>query len=424
MNHTAISRIIHVTECLASGTMNFLMQATRELAQASVRQVLIYSRRPDTPADVRGLFDPRVELVELPPLGRSYLRYSSALREQLQRQLQRERGAVVHLHSSKAGFLGRLALKGLKPAPRVYYSPHGLSFLNRRYPLLGSVFTGLEWLAARAVPFTPVGCSRGEAELLSRLGPNPARILENAVDDSFFQLPPTPRQTPPLIVTMGRICYQKAPERFAAMAIRFRVADIPSRFVWIGNGAAADEAMLRAAGVEVTGWLGQAHVQKLLAAATIYVQCSRWEGMPLSVLQALAAGVPCVVSNVVGNRDAVRTGITGFVADDADSMLIGARRLLQDEALRARFSSAARTDARERFASSSFRARLLDLYGLEDRSAAQPAERQRWGAKAPQTLFSAGVELPTPGLPDVDGHDDQAHRGWNHARFREVTVAK
>ncbi len=424
MTHTAISRIVHVTECLASGTMNFLMQATRELAQTQVRQVLVYSRRPDTPADVRALFDPRVELVELPPLGRSYMRYARALRQELQRQLGREQRAVVHLHSSKAGFLGRLALIGVKPAPQVYYSPHGLSFLNRRYPLLGGVFTALEWLAARAVPFTPVGCSRGEAELLTRLGPSTARILENAVEDSFFQLPPTALPTPPVIVTMGRICYQKAPERFAAMAIRFGIADIPSRFVWIGNGTAAEEARLRAAGVEVTGWVGHADVQRLLASATIYVQCSRWEGMPLSVLQALAAGVPCVVSNVVGNRDAVRQGITGFVADNADSMLIGARRLLQDQALRERFSRAARNDARERFAGSSFRTRLLGLYGLEERRAPKLVERPRPRAVAPRSLFDASLGLATTGLSHVEADDDQAHHGRNHPRLREVAVAK
>lgn len=425
MTHITTPRIVHVTECLASGTMNFLMQATRELAHAGIRQVLVYSRRPDTPADVRALFDPRVELVELPPLGHGYLRYARRLRQVLIRQLGREAGSVVHLHSSKAGFLGRLALRGVTPTARVFYSPHGLSFLNRRYPLLGSAFTALEWLAARAVPFTPVGCSRGEAELLSRIGPGPARILENAVDDSFFQLPAARLQRPPLIVTMGRICYQKAPERFAKMAIRFGVAEIASRFVWIGSGSAADEARLRAAGVEVTGWLDRAAVQALLADATLYVQCSRWEGMPLSVLQALAAGVPCVVSDVVGNRDAVRQGITGFVADSADAMLIGARRLVQDEALRARFSRAARLDAHERFASGCFRTRLLGLYGLAAPRVPQLVERRPPRRVAtPQPLLGARLSLVAASLPDVEREDDQPHDGGDHPRLGKVAVAK
>lgn len=358
-------RIVHVTECLASGTLNFLMQATRELAETGVRQVLLYSRRPDTPADVRALFDPRIVLIELPPLGHAALAYARALRKAVLAQCEIDDDIVVHLHSSKAGFLGRVALMGLRRPPKIYYSPHGLSFLNRRYVLPSIGFKALEWLAARAVPATPVGCSRGEAALLGRISPEPARVLENAVDDSFFHVLRREGGVP-LVVTMGRVCYQKAPERFAEMAVRFQIADVPARFVWIGNGDPAGEARLRAAGVQVTGWVDRAEIQRLLGEASLYVQTSRWEGMPLSVLQALAAGVPCVVTDVVGNRDAVRQGITGFVAKDADELLIGTRRLLQDQSLRDRFSRAARMDALERFGSLSFRARLCRLYGLPE----------------------------------------------------------
>jgi glycosyltransferase involved in cell wall biosynthesis len=357
------TRIVHVTECLASGTMNFLMQATRELAAAGASQVLLYSRRPDTPADVRSLFDARVEMIELPVLGRAYSAYAKALRKAVLAQLYDGADVTVHLHSSKAGFIGRLALMGLRRPPKVFYSPHGLSFLNRRYIVPSVAFRALEWIAARAVPCTPVGCSRSEAALLGSISPTVPRVLENAVDDSFFNVQPA-RTTPPLVITMGRACYQKAPERFAEMAVRFQIADVAARFVWIGSGDVATEARLRAAGVEVTGWVDQAQVQALLGEASLYVQTSRWEGMPLSVLQALAAGLPCVVTDVVGNRDAVRQGITGFVVDGADAMLVSARRLLQDDELRHRMAHAARLDALERFGSHSFRSRLCQLYGV------------------------------------------------------------
>jgi glycosyltransferase involved in cell wall biosynthesis len=345
--------------------MNFLMQTTRELADTGVRQVLVFSRRPDSPVDLRALFDSRVEMIELPPLGRAVVSYTRAMRRALLAQFELGDDPVIHLHSSKAGFLGRVALLGLRRKPRIFYSPHGLSFLNRRYLVPSLVFSALEWLGARAVPCTPVGCSRSEAALLGRISPQPAQVLENAVDDSFFQVLRREGEVP-LVVTMGRVCYQKAPERFAEMAVRFQIADVPARFVWIGNGDEAGEALLRAAGVHVTGWVDRAEIQRLLGEASLYVQTSRWEGMPLSVLQALAAGVPCVVTDAVGNRDAVRQGITGFVAKDADAMLIGARRLLQDQALRDRFSRAARMDALERFGSQSFRVRLCRLYGLPE----------------------------------------------------------
>jgi glycosyltransferase involved in cell wall biosynthesis len=401
MNAHPAPHIVHVTECLASGTLNFLMQATRELAAAGAHQVLLYSRRPDTPADVRSLFDRRVEMIELPPLGKDYLGYSRALRKAVLAQLYDGGDVTIHLHSSKAGFLGRLALMGLRRPPRIYYSPHGLSFLNRRYLAPSVVFRSLEWLAARAVPCTPVGCSQGEAALLSRLGPTAARVLENAVDDSFFDIQRA-RSAPPTVVTMGRVCYQKAPERFAEMAVRFRIADVPARFVWIGNGDEAAEARLRAAGVHVTGWVDQAQVHRWLGEASIYVQSSRWEGMPLSVLQALAAGLPCVVTDVVGNRDAVRQGISGFVADDVDAMLVSTRRLLQDDDLRQRMSHAARLDALERFANSSFRARLIRLYGL-----AEGSSRVTGGARNLLHLEAAGISAGPVARPS--GWQQQAN---------------
>lgn len=365
-------KIIHATECLAAGTLAFLVQATHELAETGVRQSLVFARRSDTPAAVETLFDQRVDLIEIAPPRGLHLGYLRDLRRALLRQMQDADHALVHLHSSKAGFLGRLAMLGLRERPKIFYSPHGLAFLNRHQRLRSAAFRTLEWLASR-VDSTLVGCSRSEAALLGRVAARPARVLENAVDDSFFAVR-RHEDALPLVVSIGRVCFQKAPERFAALATRFQIAELPARFVWVGAGDTEGEAQLRAAGVEVTGWVGRDEVQRLLGAASVYVQTSRWEGMPLSVLQALAAGVPCVVNDAVGNRDAVRQGLSGFVTSGLDEMLLAVRRLLHDDMLRRRLGANARRDAVERFSGSSFRTRLCRLYGLQPRStAATPA---------------------------------------------------
>lgn len=368
MTSPAHPKILHVTECLAAGTLAFLVQATRELNACGIRQVLIFSRRPDTPQAVESLFDPQVELIEIPGPSHFHFRYFKALRQAIAQQVQDPDFVAVHLHSSKAGFLGRLALAAMRSHPPVFYSPHGLSFLDRRYFVPSLVFSALEWLAART-DCTLVGCSRGEARLLGKVGRRTAQVIENAVDDSFLAIVRR-EATVPVVISMGRACRQKAPERFADLATRFQIAEVPARFVWIGNGEAAGEDMLRAAGVQVTGWIGREEIQRLLGEASVYVQTSRWEGMPLSVLQALAAGVPCVVTDVVGNRDAVRQGITGYVVSGLDEMLIGVRRLLRDDKVRQRFSRSARRDARERFSGASFRRRLCRLYGLPELASA------------------------------------------------------
>lgn len=356
-------KVVHVTECAASGVLGFLILATHELAASGLTQTVVYSRRPDSPPDLESRFPAGVRLVELPPPAAGHRRYLARLRDTLIAECEVVDETAVHLHSSKAGFLGRLALLGLRRRPRLYYSPHGLAFLDRRWLLPSLAFAALEWLAAR-VDATLVGCSRSEAQLLTRLGGGrPARVLENAVDDRFFAVRPLGTSVPQ-VVTIGRVCRQKAPERFAALATRFQIAEVEARFVWIGDGDPSDVELLRAAGVKVTGWLPPERVAHRLSRAAVYVQTSRWEGMPLSVLQALAAGVPSVVTDVVGNRDAVRQGLTGYVVGSQEEMLMAVRRLLGDGDLHARFARAARADARRRFSAAALRARLCRLYGL------------------------------------------------------------
>lgn len=401
MNPDTTPHIVHVTECLAGGMLNFLEQATQELAVAGVSQVLIYSRRPNTPADLAPRFDRRVRLVEVPGPDEGLWAYFRTLRSAIVKAIGGQRGrTTVHLHSSKAGFAGRLVMLSLPKRPRVLYSPHGLSFLDRRWWLPGQVFHALEWLASR-VDTTLVGCGRSEARLLSRLSGRKARVLENAVDDSFLELtrrPPADGR--PMVLAMGRVCYQKAPEAFAALVEHLRTAKVDARFVWVGNGEAAGEERLRAAGVEITGWVDRDDVQALLSQATVFVQTSRWEGMPLSVLQALASGVPCVVTDVVGNRDAVRQGVTGFVTRRPEETLGCVLRLLEDEPLRRQFGDAARRDARRRFSSASFRARLLALYGLGSGAVQETAQPRAGVERRPRTLAAPpGLGRPTEPAP-------------------------
>jgi glycosyltransferase involved in cell wall biosynthesis len=355
--------VLHVTECLASGTLSFLEQATHELVRAGVPQTVMFSRRPDTPAEVEQRFDARVRLIELPSPRNGVWPYYRRLRTQLREQVAQHRYTAVHLHSSKAGFMGRMALAGTTRPP-LFYSPHGLAFLDRRYLVPSLAFTALERIAAR-VDATLVGCGEGEAELLKRVGGNNVRVVENTVPNAFFAIERRPLD-PPVVMTMGRVCRQKGPEFFAELAARFHLAEVPASFVWVGDGDPAGEAMLRAAGVKVTGWVPPELVRQHLAQASIYVQTSLWEGMPLSVLQALASGLPCVVTDVVGNRDAVQQGITGYVARHPEALAMCVRRLLVDAALYARMSRAARADALERFTGRNLRRGLLRLYGLPE----------------------------------------------------------
>ncbi|MGL4576257.1 MAG: glycosyltransferase [Burkholderiaceae bacterium] len=354
--------IVHVTECLAGGTLGFLIHITRELSKMGVQQTLVYARRPDSPAEVATLFPRSVHLVELPPASGNHVRFVMGLRAQLSTVVRDQLPVAVHFHSSKAGFAGRFVLAMLKERPACYYSPHGLSFLNGRRLISSAVYYVLE-KAAGFVHHTPVGCGKSEAALLERLTRRAAFILENPVSEDFFALHRT-ETSQPTVISIGRACEQKAPERFAELSLKFQIEESPVQFVWVGSGEAAREDLLKAACVKVTGWVGSEEVKHWLSTASVYVQTSRWEGMPLSVLQAMAAGLPCVVTDVVGNRDAIRHGETGFVAKNDAEILEYVRLLLADDALRKRLGIAARLDAQQRFGPEPFRRSLRRLYQL------------------------------------------------------------
>lgn len=389
------THVVHVTECLAGGTLGVVRQLAAELARLDVRQTLVYCRRPDTPPDVHALFPRQMRLIELAaPHGRgplAHLLFMVQLTQELARLLADDLPDVVHLHSSKAGFVGRVALRAIAarggPRVRTLYSPHGLAYLNPNRPWSSAAYWALERFAG-LFGCQPVGCGLSEADALTRLARRPAIVLENPVEPHFFEVQHAEPERP-VIVTVGRVCEQKGPELFAELAVRVRLDSEDARFVWVGAGDPEREAMLRAVDVEVTGWLPQEEVRARLGAATVYVQTSRWEGLPLSVLQAMAVGVPCVVLDAVGNRDAVAHDETGFVAGDVDELEMYLTLLLGSPGLRHHFGRRARERAMRRFTLPRFRAAITRVYELDAHAPAMiPVAPASLSPMQPQSTLS------------------------------------
>ncbi len=358
--------IVHITESLAGGTLGFLLHAMHELHAIGVRQTLVYSRRPDSPENVAALFPSAVEFMELPSARGSHLEFIGGLRTALREMMVAGKAPdAVHLHSSKAGFIGRILLAKVAGATRCFYSPHGLAFLNRRKRISSNFYLAMERIIGSRTAFQPVGCGRSEAQLLEHMTKRSAFVLENPVDEAFFDVQRSEAEVP-VIVSVGRACEQKAPETFADLAVKFHIKEQPVRFVWVGSGDSQREALLRAADVTVTGWVDAGQVRRHLGEAMIYVQTSRWEGMPLAVIQAMAAGLPCVVTNVIGNRDTVTHGKTGLVARNEAEIMSHVEYLLANPEVRLSMGRAAREDARQRFGAARFRQSLQQLYGLAE----------------------------------------------------------
>ena len=110
----------------------------------------------------------------------------------------------------------------------------------------------------------------------------------------------------------------------------------------------------------------RADVAALLAAADIFVLPSHFEGLPMSVIEAMLAGLPVVATDIRGPREQVVDGETGLLVPvrDATSLAGALRRLAEDEALRGRMGAAGLARAREMFDEGRVVARTIELMGL------------------------------------------------------------
>jgi len=236
----------------------------------------------------------------------------------LRRLVARFRPDVVHLHSSKSGLAGRLALRGRVPT---IFQPHAWSFHAQRGVVAG---LAVRWERAAARWTDMVVCvSEDERRQGAEIGVTATlRSLPNAVD--LERLRPGDRDAArrqlgladaPTVVTVGRLCRQKGQD-LLLQAWPAVLAQLPqARLVLVGDGP--DAAALRAwapAGVLFAGQ--RSDVACWLAAADVVALPSRWEGMAFALLEAMAAARCVVATDVEGVREALGPGTTAVVVPE------------------------------------------------------------------------------------------------------------
>lgn len=356
-------KIVHVVEAFGGGTLNAVVLLANQQARELHAVTVIHSTRPDTPDAYEILFDKRVSLVSLAiPQGLNPLKDWQASRT-LRKTLKLQAPDLIHLHSSKAGAVGRLAAVGL--AVPVVYSPHGFSFNRQDVPeWKRRVFWGLEWALGR-LPAHLMACSSDEATAAAAFSPTtrifnavdvPALVAEACHGRSAIQRRPA---QPPLVIAMaGRITAARNPEGFSEVARQVLATRKDVAFYWLGDG---DRELLDPA-IRVTGWLNKADLLASLRNIDIYFHPSRWDGLPFAVLEAMSQGLPVVASSVGGNKDAITSGRTGFLADTPDQQVRALLALLGDAQLRATYGAAGQARVETYFCLAEYFQQVQSLY--------------------------------------------------------------
>jgi len=184
-----------------------------------------------------------------------------------------------------------------------------------------------------------------------------------------------------LILTVGRMTPQKGHATLLAAAPRVLTMCPNASFLWAGEGPLQPELRLGADELRLTDqvrFLGQCgDVQSLYAAADLFVLPSRFEGLPLALLEAMAAGLPVVGTCVCGTEEAVLDGVTGRLVPGGDSEALAEAivEALSDPAKAARWGDAGRRRVAEHFTASRMARETAALYEELLTAARQPGVR-------------------------------------------------
>jgi len=270
-----------------------------------------------------------------------------------------EKPDIVHTHSSKTGILGRFAAKAAN-VPFIIHTVHGFAFPAESQRAVKSLFKLLEFIAGTFTDKLIVLNSSDEKIAIHSLAIPSKKIilLPNGIDISTY-CPADPQQRLELrkflfkinsedhmiIGMIGRLWRQKNPQCFIRAAIDVANCRNDVSFFVIGDGEFRNELdqLIQSSNcsdrIYILGW--RSDVPKLLKGLDVMVLPSRWEGMPLAILEAMSTGVPVVASNIPGNRDLISDRLDGslFSSDDHKELAKILIDLIDQPAKRSRFST-------------------------------------------------------------------------------------
>lgn len=269
--------------------------------------------------------------------------------------LRRERFDLVHGSSTKAGALVRFAAY-LTGVPVILFTAHGWAFTPGRPAPVRALLARWERLMARMT--TTVICVSENDRLLAERSRVVARgqavVIRNGIAPAPFLRPGDEDLrsalnlgAEPVIVMVGRLAQQKAP----LTLVHASRSLVRGRVLIAGDGplrSRVEQAVRRHGLSDRVRLLGfRADIPGLLRASDIFVLPSRWEGLPLAVIEAMMAGLPVVATRVGGVGEVVEDGGTGLLVPPGDPEALAAalRRLVEHEALRRQMGAAGRERA-------------------------------------------------------------------------------
>ncbi len=290
----------------------------------------------------------------------------------LWRLFRKARVDVVHTHTPKAALLGQIAA-ALARVPVRINTVHGFYYIAFPPGPRQFLFRWLELVACRLA--TKVICvSKEDAETIERRGwISPERVcwIGNGIDLSKFcaaRLSPTIRATtreklgiPADAFVVGAVCRlvrEKGVQELLEAFARLRSVDPSAYLLHVGpadssRGEGVSTQRAKDLGIEACSrFVGHRDdIPELLAAMDVFCLPSYREGFPVSVLEASAMGLPVVVTDIRGCREAVTDDVNGLIVPprEVEPLVVALKRLRSDPSMRSRLGAGGRERARGMF---------------------------------------------------------------------------
>lgn len=312
-----ITYVITRSDSIGGAHVHVRDLSLRLLSEGHSVHVLVGGEGPFT----RQLSDRGIPFISIPDLVRPISPRNDVMAVfHLRRVLAKLNPDLVSVHSSKAGWLGRVAARSL--GIPVVFTAHGWAFTEGVPDNQRRLYVLAEKVAARlADRIITVSDHDRKLALMYRVAPASKLVcIHNGMPDISSRYMAQPETNPPRIIMVARFEEQK--DHRSLLEALAQLQDIAWTLELVGDGP------LRQSSERLAETLGIRHridfvgavddVTERLARSQIFVLVSKWEGFPRSILEAMRAGLPVVASDVGGVSESVADGVNGFLVPRGD----------------------------------------------------------------------------------------------------------
>lgn len=359
-------KLLHIVEAMGGGVFTYIVDLSNKLCDEYDIYVA-FGVREQTPENYEEYFDKRIKLIRVKNFVREIkLNKDGPAILEVRKIVSEIKPDIIHLHSSKAGVIGRMFVSS---SYKKFYTPHGYSFLMED---VSSVKKNMYYIIEKLMgktKCTTIACGKGEYEETKKLTKD-AVCISNGIDfdgikadiDRAKKLSYNTEATDKIkkkaftVVTLGRICEQKNPELFNEVA-----AKLPEvKFVWIGDGELRNE--LVSDNIEITGWLERDMALLKAMQGDAFILTSLWEGLPISLLEAMYLKKLCIVSNVIGNNDVIRDDLNGYICNSVSEYVDTIKYAMSDNNDNERLTDRAYRDLAKHYNSNEISQKYKKIY--------------------------------------------------------------